>query len=67
MKKAKSRKTILAEVKALAQKQGYVTEEQIDKELGEDFTDSTSEVMEDVFVMLTGLSRFTVPACLLLA
>jgi len=56
MKKAKSKKTILAEVKALAQKQGFVTEEQIDKELGEDFTDSTSEVMEDVFVMLTGLS-----------
>ncbi len=56
MKKAKSKKTILAEVKSLAQKQGFVTEEQIDKELGEDFTDSTSEVMEDVFVMLTGLN-----------
>ena len=54
--KAKSKKTILAEVKTIAQKQGYVTEEQIDKQLGDDFTDTTSEVMEDVFVMLTGLN-----------
>jgi RNA polymerase primary sigma factor len=54
--KAKSRKSILTEVKTLAQKQGFVTEEQIDKQLGEDFTAQTSEVMEDVFVMLTDLN-----------
>jgi RNA polymerase primary sigma factor len=54
--KKKSRKSILAEVKTLAQKQGFVTEEQIDQQLGEDFDEHTSDVMEDVFVMLTGLS-----------
>jgi RNA polymerase primary sigma factor len=54
--KKKSRKAILAEVKTLAQKQGFVTEEQIDQQLGEDFDEHTSDVMEDVFVMLTGLS-----------
>ena len=57
MKKAKSKKTILAEVKALAQKQGY-RHRGADRQgaRDEDFTDSRSEVMEDVFVMLTGLS-----------
>jgi len=52
----RTRKTILAEVKTLAQKQGFVTEEQIDKHLGEDFDEHTSDVMEDVFVMLTDLN-----------
>ena len=52
----RTRKTILAEVKTLAQKQGFVTEEQIDKQLGEDFDEHTSDVMEDVFVMLTDLN-----------
>ena len=52
----RTRKAILAEVKTLAQKQGFVTEEQIDKQLGEDFDEHTSDVMEDVFVMLTDLN-----------
>jgi RNA polymerase primary sigma factor len=52
----RTRKVILAEVKTLAQKQGFVTEEQIDKQLGEDFDEHTSDVMEDVFVMLTDLN-----------
>ena len=56
VKPMRTRKTILAEVKTLAQKQGYVTEEQIDKQLGEDFDEHTSDVMEDVFVMLTDLN-----------
>ncbi len=55
-KPMRTRKTILAEVKVLAQKQGFVTEEQIDKQLGDDFDEHTSEVMEDVFVMLTDLN-----------
>jgi RNA polymerase primary sigma factor len=55
-KPARTRKAILAEVKTLAQKQGFVTEEQIDQHLGEDFDEHTSDVMEDVFVMLTDLN-----------
>jgi RNA polymerase primary sigma factor len=55
-KPMRTRKTILAEVKTLAQKQGFVTEEQIDKQLGDDFDEHTSDVMEDVFVMLTDLN-----------
>ena len=54
--KTKARKAILAEIKAVAQKQGYITEEQIDLQLGEEFDEHTSEVMEDVFVMLADLS-----------
>jgi len=52
----KTKKAILVEVKSLAQKQGFVTEEQIDKHLGDDFDEHTSEVMEDVFVMLADLN-----------
>ena len=55
-KPARTRKAILLEVKTLAQKQGFVTEEQIDKHLGDDFDEHTSDVMEDVFVMLTDLN-----------
>ncbi|HET9752004.1 MAG TPA: RNA polymerase sigma factor RpoD [Myxococcales bacterium] len=55
-KSGRTKKAILVEVKTLAQKQGFVTEEQIDRQLGDDFDEHTSEVMEDVFVMLTDLN-----------
>jgi RNA polymerase primary sigma factor len=53
--KLKARKALLAEVKALASKQGYVTEEQILERLGEDFEESTPELMDDIYASLTPL------------
>ena len=53
--KSKARKALLAEVKALAAKQGYVTEEQILERLGEEFEESTPELMDDIYASLTPL------------
>jgi RNA polymerase primary sigma factor len=53
--KLKARKALLTEIKALASRQGYVTEGQILERLGEEFEESTPELMDDIYASLTPL------------
>ena len=53
--KVKARKALIAEIKELATRQGYMTEEQIDERLGEEFDEKTHEVMDDIFLALGSL------------
>jgi RNA polymerase primary sigma factor len=53
--KPKARRALLAEIKEQATRQGYMTVEDIDGCLGEEFDDKTSELMDDIFVSLNAL------------
>jgi RNA polymerase primary sigma factor len=50
--KAKARKALISEIKELATRQGYMTEEQIDEKLGDEFDEKTSDVIDDIFLAL---------------
>jgi len=50
--KQKARKALLGDIKELAARQGYVTEEQILERLGEEFEESTPEIMDDVYAAM---------------
>ena len=50
--KAKARKALISEIKELATRQGFMTEEQIDEKLGDDFDEKTSDVIDDIFLAL---------------
>ncbi len=53
--KPKARRALLTEIRDLAARQGYMTVEQIDGRLGEEFDEKTSELMDDIFVSLNAL------------
>ena len=53
--KPKARRALLTEIKDLAGRQGYMTVEQIDNRLGEEFDEKTSDLMDDIFVSLNSL------------
>src|SRR5215471_4621739 len=50
--KQKARKALLTDIKDLAAKQGYVTEEQILERLGEEFEENTPELMDDIYAVM---------------
>ncbi|HEV8481869.1 MAG TPA: RNA polymerase sigma factor RpoD [Candidatus Eisenbacteria bacterium] len=50
--KQKARKALLTDIKDLAHRQGYVTEEQILERLGEEFEESTPEIMDDIYAVM---------------
>ena len=53
--KPKARRALMTEIKELAGRQGYMTVEQIDNRLGEEFDEKTSDLMDDIFVSLNSL------------
>ncbi|HKA24909.1 MAG TPA: RNA polymerase sigma factor RpoD [Candidatus Eisenbacteria bacterium] len=50
--KQKARKALLTDIKDLATRQGYVTEEQILERLGEEFEENTPELMDDIYAVM---------------
>jgi RNA polymerase primary sigma factor len=50
--KQKARKALLTDIKDLASRQGYVTEEQILERLGEEFEENTPELMDDIYAVM---------------